>query len=535
MGILLPIVLLGLLVIGGVAVARRIMGKSEKPGGQGSDIIPYLLLALAVGVAGFAVASLAATAFPSEDFVIDVSGRVANSLAGIVVATPLAVFLWRRQEDRRAQYPASPGWTVYLALMETVFMTALVVAGFGVFEWILGERAGAGWTNVVVFGGFVAFHEWATSRTPPLSDSAELPRVVGSAIGLVPLVFGLGGLIGWLLSEVYATFTPTAGGSDLGTSVSLILAGAPVWAYRWLRPWPSEPATPRNAWMAIVTVTGLTAALGSLTLTGIQTLLYLFTATDPAGEHFEFLPAAATAVIVGLAVWAHHRQRLGAERSNAVRAYEYAMTAIGLLTAVGGAVGLSTAAFGPDELVGRRAEAAISLGLTLVVGAGVWFYFWRRASLAPREQEAPAPPRRFYLIGGSIVFGLASAGALIGTLVVLFQSLLGDELSDTLVVQASLFVFAGLATWHLLATNAEDRELIVSEESLTPFNVTIVCSHPGMIANQFPDVAKLRVIYRDDEAGVIDEEMGRDIVAAIGNRSSVVWVDSDGFRVAPAR
>lgn len=535
MTFLLPVVLLGLIIIGGIAVARRVMGKGDKPKDEGSDVIPYLLLALAVGVAGFAFATLAATAFPSEDLVIDVSGRVANALAGIVVATPLAVFLWRRQEDRRKKHPASPGWTLYLSVMEAVFMTAFVVALFGILEWALGGREGAGWTNLVVFGAIVVFHEWAARKTPPLSDSAELHRVVGTAIGLIPLVFGLGGIIGWLLSEVYATFTPTVGGADLETWVSLTLAGAPVWTYRWLRPWPSEPAAPRNAWMAVVSVVGLASAVGAAAFTAAETLLYMLTDTDPAGTHFDFLPASLATLIVGTAVWAHHRQRLGPNRTDAIRAYEYSMATLGLLSAVGGAVGLATAALGPDELVGQRTEAVIAVGTTLVAGAVVWFYFWQRASNAPRETEAPTSPRRFYLIGGSIVFGLASAGALIGTLVVLFQRLLEGEPGDTLVVQASVFVFAGLATWHLLATNADDRDLIGSDETLTPFEVTIVCSHPGMIATRLPDVAKVKVIYRDDEAGVIDEELAGEIVEAVGNSSSIVWVDSDGFRVARAR
>lgn len=532
---ILSIAALLAIVIGGIAVARRVMGKREDRADEGGDVIPYLLLALAVGVAGFAFASLAATAFPSEDFVIDVSGRVANALAGIVVATPLAVFLWRRQEKRRAQYPESPGWTIYLTLMEAVFMTALVVALVGAFEWILGEREGAGWPNLVVFGGIVVFHELASQRTPPMSDSAELPRVVGSAVGLIPLVFGLGGVIGWLLSEVYATVAPTAGGTDLGSSVSLLLAGALVWSYRWLRPWPSVAAAPRKAWTSLVSVVGLASAIGAITFTAIETLLYLLTDTDTAGAHFDFLPATLTTLVVGLAVWAHHRQRLGPERTNAVRSYGYSMAALGLITAVGGAVGLSTAALGPDDLVGQRTEAAIILATTLVAGAILWLLFWRQAEAAPRETEAPSTPRRFYLVGGSILFGLASAGALIGTLVVLFQRLLDGDPGDTLVVQTSLFVFAGLATWHLLSTNSRDRDLIRSTETLTPFEVTLICSHPGKIADVFPSVARLKVIYRADDEAVIDQELAAAIVEAVGNKPSIVWVDSDGFRLAPAR
>ena len=535
MGVGIGLLVLAGLVIGGIAVVRRVLGKrDDRPGGTG-DILAYLLMALAVGVAGFALASLAATAFPGDDFVVDVRGRVANSLAALVVAVPVAVFLWRRQEKRRTAHPESSGWTVYLALIEAVFMTSFVAALFGVFAWIFTESSDAGWANLIVFGGVIVLHEWAAQRTPPASDAAELPRVVGSAIGLVATAIGLGGAIGWLLSEVYATLAPTAGGSELGTWASFLLAGAPVWYYRWLRPWPGEPTPPRNAWMFITSVAGLAAFFGALTVSMVETLLFLFTETEPAGSHFDFLPTTTSIVIVGAAVWAHHRNRLGRERTDPVRAYDYAMAAIGLLTTVGGATALSTVAFGSADLVGNTGEAVIVAASGLVVGAAVWLWFWMKADRHPREVEAVSGPRRFYLIGMSVVLGLTSAGSLIAALVIVFQRLLGSGSDESIVVPVSLFLFAGLATWHLLRTNNEDRELIGAEETLTPFDVTIICSHPGMIATQFPGVARIKVLYRDDDDGVIDEEMAAEIVEAVGHRSAYVWVDGDGYRIAPSR
>lgn len=535
MGVSIGLIVLAALVIGGIALVRRFLGQREASAEGGGDVLAYLLLALAVGVAGFALASLAATAFSSGEFVIDVRGRVATALAGLVVATPVAFFLWRRQEKRRATHPRSAGWTVYLALIEAVFMTSLVASLYGLFAWIFTDATSADWTNVVVFGAIVGFHEWAARRTPPASDSAGLPRVVGSAIGLVALLIGLGGMISWLLSEIYSTLTPTAGGSEIGTWVSFFLAGAPVWYYRWLRPWPGEPDTPRNAWTFLVSVAGLVAALGALTAIVIQTLTYLLTDTGPAGSYFEFLPYALAVAIVAVAAWAHHRRRLGKERTDPVRAYGYANSAIGLATTVGAATGLSVAAFNTSDFIIRSREAVIGLTLTLIVGASLWLYFWLQASRQPRETEAPSGPRRFYLIGMSVVAGLTSAGALIAALVIIFQRLLETGAGESVTLPISLFVFAGLATWHLLRENAEDRELIGSDESITPFSVTIICSHPGMLSARFPDVAKVRVLYRGDDSGVIDDEMADEIVAAVGNRSSYVWVDAEGFRVTHAR
>lgn len=534
MGLTVALLVLAGIVIGAIAVIRRFVGKRDTAA-DGGDVLAYLLLALSVGVAGFALASLAATAFPDEDFVIDVSGRVANSLAAIVVATPVAVFLWRRQARRRAAHPASAGWTVYLSLIEAVFMTSLAAALFGFFEWLLTDAAGAGWTNIVVFGGIVVFHEWAMRATPPASDGAGLPRVVGSAIGLVATAIGIGGMVTWLLEELYATLVATAGGSDLGTWASFLLAGGPIWWYRWLRPWPGEPDTPRNFWMFLVSVAGLSTAIGALTFTAVETMTYLFTETPPAGSHFDFLPVTLATALVAASAWAHHRRRLGRERTDPVRAYDYAMSAIGLATSVGAATALSTAAFGPPSIVTRSNDFVILSATGAIVAAMVWFWFWMKASRQPREIEAGSGPRRFYLVGMSVVLGLTSAGALIAALVIVFRQLLGTTGTESIALPVSLFVFAGLATWHLLRVNADDRELVGSRETLTPFSVTIVCSHPGMISTRFPDVAKIRVLYRDDDSGVIDEEMADAIVEAVGNRDSYVWVDAEGYRIAPAR
>ena len=96
-------------------------------------------------------------------------------------------------------------------------------------------------------------------------------------------------------------------------------------------------------------------------------------------------------------------------------------------------------------------------------------------------------------------------------------------------------VLRGRLGRHLLAVARSDRALAVSEDVVMPFTVTIIASHPGRLAGMFPKVARTSVVYRGDDVGVIDDAMAEEIVAAVGNRSSIVWVDEDGFRVGPAR
>ena len=56
-------------------------------------------------------------------------------------------------------------------------------------------------------------------------------------------------------------------------------------------------------------------------------------------------------LLVGLLVWWVHRSILGTERSAPLAAYEYSMTALGLLAGVGGATGLIGVVFSQDDLV----------------------------------------------------------------------------------------------------------------------------------------------------------------------------------------
>jgi len=529
------LLILGAIVVGLVLLIRKFMDRKGPDTSDGSDVLPYLLLAVAVGTAGFSLAALARAAFPAGSVVFDRAGQVATALAGLVVAAPIAVYLWRRQAKRRESFPASGGWTVYLALIEGVFMTTLVVTGYMLTNWILSDGDRTTWSDVFVYAAIIAFHEVAARRTPPHSDSADLPRVVGSVIGLIATATAATGIVFWLLDQVYATFSPQAGGEPLMTWIALLVVGGPVWFFRWWRPWPAESSLPRDLWLFVVSVAALATAIVATTFTVIQTVVFVLTTTDDAAGHFEFLPVAVSVGLVALLLWAHHRSRLGSERTDSVRAYEYAMTAIGLSSVVGGATWLTALAFGGGDLITVDSGVVVSAVIFVLVSLVVWWRFWSTAEAAPRDVEAASTPRRFYLIGMGVVMGLTSAGALIGALVVLFQMVLDTAEGDTLVVQGALFVLSGLATWHLLRENANDRSLIVSEDVVTPFDVTIVCSHPGMVSTLFSDKARLRVLYRGDDEGAISDKMAEQIVEEVNNISSLVWVDGDGFRVARTR
>ncbi|MGA7097266.1 MAG: hypothetical protein WB245_06835, partial [Acidimicrobiia bacterium] len=75
---LIPLVIIGGLVFVAIAWWRRHDEKGEE---GGLDLIPYLLLALAVGVAGFSLARLARASIGSDRLIGTPSTEIAAALA----------------------------------------------------------------------------------------------------------------------------------------------------------------------------------------------------------------------------------------------------------------------------------------------------------------------------------------------------------------------------------------------------------------------------------------------------------------------
>ena len=70
MGQILALLILGGIVAGAIVVVRKVMAGREESSTDGGDIIAYLLMALAVGVAAFALADLAQAAFPGDPRIV---------------------------------------------------------------------------------------------------------------------------------------------------------------------------------------------------------------------------------------------------------------------------------------------------------------------------------------------------------------------------------------------------------------------------------------------------------------------------------
>jgi hypothetical protein len=530
--ILFLVVVGGLIALGVKAWRRR--GEPEHEGGL--DLIPYLLLALAVGVAGFSLARLARASLTPDRLAGRPIGEVAGALAGLVVAGPTAYFLWRLQAKRRKRFPRNPGWPIYLAAVEVVFLTTFFVAVGQFADALTSNALTPQWTDLIVYGGIVAFHWWAERREPPHGDAGELPRLMGSAVSVVALAVGAIGTLTWLLSEAYESLGGTVTVPEPAITLALTLAAVPIWAWRWLPSWRDQSSVFRNVYLSGLTALSLLMTTGAAVTIVAVLISFLFGQAGPADRHFSAYPAALSLVSIGGALWIHHRRRIGIGRGGALRGYHYGMAAAGLAALVGFTVALINLAFEPRLAGSDTGEALILLGCSVLAAGLVWTWFWRKAQAAPREEEIRALQRRMYLLGMAVITGLTAAGALIASLVVVFRALLGEggDMSDSLRIPLSLTVVSGLAAWHLFThVRADGAQLRRTE--VRPFTVTVICSHPGHLSALFPNEATVRVLYRADDSGIIDATMAAAIVAEVDGSSSLVWVDDSGFRVAAAR
>lgn len=510
-----------------VVVIQRIMKRSDQRS-DGSDLVSYLILAIAMGFTGFALAQLARTAFPGDQFIFDPAEQVATSLAALVVSTPFVVYFWRRQADRRVTYPASSGWTLYLALMELVFMTAFVVVTTMFLDGLFSGDGIVDWITPVVFGSIVLFHEFAARRTPPRSDAADLYRVIGSAIGLVTLAIGLAGTLSAVFSLPFDNLT-----TEFSPWLAMTVVGAPIWGYRWFSRSDPSPGLPRAVWTVLVTIGSLAVTVGVGTALVVLSAQYVVGERSPGAQHFESANWLLAVFLVTLAIWIVHRRELGPERNNALRAYEYGGAAIGLAATLIGAIALTVLAFDTPALVGGGSNDVLAATGLLVAGLVSWLVLSRRHLAGDTATEATAWPRRVYNLGLGVITALTAAGFLITSLFILFRRVMGGDETASALVPVTVTVVTGLAAWYLLASYAREKTAATGEQVVSPFEVVVMCSHPGPLAVTFPEQARLRVIHRGDDLGIIDQDMANEIVATVANQPSLVWVDGDGFKVAP--
>ena len=435
-GVVLLIVLIALAVLG----IRKAAGGGHEVVTEGHVIrrfFQYLLLYGLLVVVATGLSGLLGRLFDQRSLVAADDTELARSLAFTVVGVPLYVglALWsRRRLTDDPTEATSFGWAFYNTAAALTSLGVAMVALHETLSWAvdIGPDNGRALARLVVWGAVWGAHWWLHLRLVPPRHS-RLHHLAGSLVGLVTAATGLASLFGgalWALFFAGGEGVLTADNEVLGGAVTLVV-GAPVWLLYWLRTASRSERDP--LWLGYVLLAGVGGGLVTAVVSA-TTVLYdvlVWLVGDPrftdATRHFNDVPWAAAAAVVGALVWWYHQAVLGQARietrTEVRRIYEYLMSGVGLVAAATGLTMLIVAAV--EAMTGTEAvilgESAVNTLLAaatvLAVSVPVWWFYWHRIQAAahttPREEHA-SPTRRLYLFG---LFGVGGVAAVISLLV----------------------------------------------------------------------------------------------------------------------
>lgn len=501
---------------------------------------------------------------------------LALGLAFALVAGPayalLLRFARRRQRDDAGERD-SLAWAAYLnaALASSLIVTTVTAQNLlqGVFG--VDEFAWRDITPVLVWGGVWALH-WFRLR-PAHGVQGDLDLAVGSLVGLITMMFGLGGLAYVAGDEIYASVVerPPVGHESPSVTTWLIATGvgATVWAWHWLRSYQRAERTALwNLYVLMAgTMAGLVTAIASGATIAYWTAVWFLgrPTMDLPSEHFEQVPVAAGFLVAGTASWLYHRSVLRTEgsvdRSEPLRSYDYLMAASGLVaTVVGAALALgallesiATRITGDPSEVANRVVLAVILAM---IGLPLWRTSWSRICGhldADPAAEISSPTRRLYLV---TLFGVGGLTALISLIVVLFVGIddlldgtFGGETLDSASVGLALLASVSGVAWYHLRVFRSDRalaeQLAPAAEPLPPpvplsppgTHVVLITPRDGGIATALAAAtgATVETWLREDDLPMpdidIDEVVAR-ILDDAGHEVAVV-VGPTGADVIP--
>lgn len=559
------------ILIGVIVLIVRLVSKGERATSEGSGVVirrfflyAVMLVMLALAAVGLAELIDAAAAAVAAVRVTQDTTAVARSIAFVLVGLPvyvvLAIYTARRlRDDPREQQ--SLGWACYLTI---ALVGSLMAAMVLITAFVDSQFYGRGFDrtlliNAVIWVAIWAGHWWVAQRRG-VAARLQIHLLVGSAAGLIMVVAGGGASLAAVLQQIYdslfAVPVVDTGIEAIVRPLISVVVGAPVWWWYWFRHARHRGRTP--SWLAYVLLLGILGGVVAV-VTGAGFILFgtlQWILGDPASTsavvHFEFIPAALSAVAVGGANWAYHGVVLGdrarRERTEIDRVYDYVLSGAGLLVAAGGLVTLIAVvldAVGGREIASSGFGNAIAAAITLlVIGVPLWWRYWsticRHRETDP-QAELPSATRRIYLF---LLFGVTGIVAVINLIVlvfILFEDILDGTFGSTTISRAAvpigLLLAAGALAWYHFAVFSEDRAAAPEEERPALREVILVGPDEERLAEAInahtgATVRLLRVDAGPTAAGTIDALL--EALRIEGHQRVVVVAGQEnGYEVMP--
>ncbi|MEW6033276.1 MAG: DUF5671 domain-containing protein [Chloroflexota bacterium] len=394
--------------------------------------------------------------------------QLSLGLAMVVIAGPIWFIHWRVAQRHACCDSGEAGAALrklHLCLVLTASSLTALMTGVGVLHWLLGGLSAtefqAGTLAAFIVSLGVWYHHWRVDLADgePCSRGKTLQRwywYTVSAWALVLFASGVINALGIMLqtSGVWGGESIVQGplwSADVRTRVASLLLGLLWWCFQWL--WTARRdigSVLRQVYLYLFAIlSGAIATLVSLSITLFQSLKFGLGSRGSSGEpYFQFLSWTLPAMVVGLAVWVYHWQKVKEEamanegrRSSARRVYYYLLSGVGLGAALAGLVvlvglllDLLLGALDPSQVMattpGWRRDPLALFAVLMLVGSAIWLYHWlgmQREATEKDVTERGARSRRVYLY----TFLCLGIVALVASLVNIVYRLLAGGLQGT--------------------------------------------------------------------------------------------------------
>jgi hypothetical protein len=553
-GSLMQLAILGLIVW----LLVRAFGHRREPGDGGEGGVDQAVSVRRLFVYGLMLATLVLTAVGAAQVLEELTGAgsdrieddnapLALGLSFLIVAGPAYGLLLHhglRRLDEVDGEARSLSWIGYLNLALSVSLVGTIVSAQSALDGMIGvdDFELHRFAPVVVWGAVWAYHWFWLRPAHGLADDG-VHLAAGSLAGLVTLVVGLAGLLHVAGDAIYRSVierVPT--GYDEPELASWIITaslGALVWSWYWLARYLRDERTP--LWHTFVVLVGglggLVMAVVAGAITSYRVLEWFLgdpVATVPSLQ-FDSLPEVAAIFVVGVVAWQYHQFVLErgpqTARTEPLRAYDYLVSAAGLVSVVIGATLALVAFFEAitPEPAGETTEIADRLILGAVfatIGVPLWALFWSRIrghAASDPAGELGSVVRRTALIS---LFGVGGLTVLVSAIVVLFVAIedlldgtFGGETVRTFRVALSLIISVTAVAWYHLRVFRSDREILAA---ITPVpsaapppapprerHLVVVGPRGAVLADELASAtgARLDRWYRTDDGGVAEIDL----------------------------
>lgn len=517
---LLPVLVFFGLVGWGIT---RLIQRRNKPGTDAAGAPTRRLLVYVLGYGLLSAIAWAVISLLAEITTERIAGtNAAFSIAVLLIASPVYIGLarWVHRLLEQPTESEATGWAFYLTATSLTGLWATTAAVIAIAYALLRDDRVPEWAPFIalVWAAVWASH-WQLAKWFGHAPKLRFERLVGSATGLVIGWAGIAGAVVAVLDVIF-TATPINDTSRPFFPVVLILVGATIWSWYWVRHELSGERTP--LWEGYVLLLGSVIAL-LITMGGAWGLLLgvVSWALDGNGDSFQdvivdLAPAAAALVSSGM-VWWYHRQvfKLNQERTDIVRLHDYLLSGAGLVFVVAALSILIVAALQTlwGTSISSNAQEPLVASITgLIVAAPLWWLYWSSAQRSNNEDELQSGARRGYVFA---IFGLGGTASIIAAINVLNQLLrlvLGESdsagLLDRVDGSVAIIVTTGLTAWYHWQIHQSDRERMPEEEKSR--TVTVATSDGHTVEQVSKSVAKTTsfvVMKTEAMADITPEEL----------------------------